>query len=71
METRHPQHKPYDVLVQHLVTLACGDGFQPEATLAAVRQTVAYRLTDEEYQWILDFIEKGGQCLKAYPRYQK
>jgi ATP-dependent Lhr-like helicase len=29
METRHPQHKPYDVLVQHLVTLACGDGFEP------------------------------------------
>jgi ATP-dependent Lhr-like helicase len=28
-------------------------------------------LTDEEYQWILDFIEKGGQCLKAYPRYKK
>jgi ATP-dependent Lhr-like helicase len=37
-----------------------------------VRQTVAYAdLTDEEYQWILDFIEKGGQCLKAYPRYRK
>jgi ATP-dependent Lhr-like helicase len=72
METRHTQHKPYDVLVQHLVTLACGDGFEPQATLEQIRQTVAYAdLTDEEYQWILDFIEKGGQCLKAYPRYRK
>jgi ATP-dependent Lhr-like helicase len=72
IETRRPRDKPYDVLVQHLVTLACGDGFQPEATLAAVRQTVAYRhLSPQEFSWILDFIEKGGQCLGAYPRYQK
>ena len=72
METRHPQHKPYDVLVQHLVTLACGDGFEPQKTLEHLRQTVAYAdLTEEEYQWILEFIEKGGQCLGAYPRYKK
>jgi ATP-dependent Lhr-like helicase len=72
IETRRPRDKPYDVLVQHLVTLACGDGFQPEATLAAVRQTVAYRhLSQQEFSWVLDFIEKGGQCLGAYPRYQK
>lgn len=72
IETRRPQPKPYDVLVQHLVTLACGDGFAPETTLATLRQTVAYRdLTDDEYQWVLDFIEQGGQCLGAYPRYKK
>ncbi|MGG6239458.1 ligase-associated DNA damage response DEXH box helicase [Nodosilinea sp. AN01ver1] len=72
METRRPQHKPYDVLVQHLVTLACGDGFEPQKTLENLRQTVAYAdLTDAEYQWILDFIENGGQCLGAYPRYKK
>ncbi|PSR17786.1 DNA ligase-associated DEXH box helicase [filamentous cyanobacterium CCP3] len=72
METRRPQHKPYDVLVQHLVTLACGDGFEPQKTLDNVRRTVAYAdLTEAEYQWILDFIENGGQCLGAYPRYKK
>ncbi|MBD2234111.1 ligase-associated DNA damage response DEXH box helicase [Phormidium tenue] len=72
METRRPQYKPYDVLVQHLVTLACGDGFEPQKALENLRQTVAYAdLTDEEYQWILDFIENGGQCLGAYPRYKK
>ncbi len=72
METRHPQHQPYDVLVQHLVTLACGDGFEPEATLASLRQTVAYAdLTEQDYQWVLNFIEQGGQCLQAYPRYKK
>jgi ATP-dependent Lhr-like helicase len=72
METRRPQHKPYDVLVQHLVTLACGDGFEPQTTLASLQQTVAYTdLTEVEYQWVLDFIEQGGQCLQAYPRYKK
>lgn len=72
IETRHPLHKPYDVLVQHLVTLACGDGFQAEAALNAIRQTVAYQdLTDAEFHWILDFITTGGRCLSAYPRYQK
>ena len=60
------------MLVQHLVTLSCGDGFNPESALSDVRKTVAYAdLTDEEFQWILDFIEKGGKCLKAYPRYKK
>ena len=72
IETRRPRDKPYDVLVQHLVTLACGDGFDPQTTLAAIRQTVAYQhLTDEEFQWVLEFIENGGTCLGAYPRYQK
>lgn len=72
VETRRPQYKPYDVLVQHLVTLACGDGFEPQRTLENLRQTMAYAdLTDEEYQWVLNFIENGGHCLGAYPRYKK
>ena len=72
IEVRRPLAKPYDVLLQHLVTLACGDGFDPEVTLAQLRRTVAYvQLSNEEYDWILTFLEKGGPCLKAYPRYQK
>jgi len=72
LESRSPRNKPYDVLTQHLVTLACGDGFDAEATLAEIRKTVAYEhLTDEEFFWILEFITTGGKCLSAYPRYQK
>ncbi|MEM9001952.1 MAG: ligase-associated DNA damage response DEXH box helicase [Cyanobacteria bacterium P01_F01_bin.86] len=72
IETRHPCDKPYDVLVQHLVTLACGDGFEPTTTLAAIQQTVAYQhLTRADFDWVMEFIEKGGQCLGAYPRYKK
>ena len=72
VETRQALSKPYDVLIQHLVNLACGDGFNPEDTLLDIRKTVAYaKLADEEFSWILNFIEKGGKCLNAYPRYKK
>lgn len=72
IESRHALRLPYDVLAQHLVTLACGDGFEPEATLKSIRQTVAFEtISDAAFAWILDFLEKGGRCLKAYPRYQK
>ncbi|MEL6903043.1 MAG: ligase-associated DNA damage response DEXH box helicase [Cyanobacteria bacterium J06606_4] len=72
IESRHTLNKPYDVLIQHLVTLACGDGFSPEDTFTAVRQAFSYQtLTQHEFDWMLDFLEKGGKCLKAYPRYKK
>lgn len=72
VEVRRPLHKPYDVLIQHLVTLACGDGFTPADTLSAIRQTISYEcLTDAEFTWMLDFLEKGGKSLSAYPRYRK
>jgi ATP-dependent Lhr-like helicase len=72
VEVRRPLNKPYDVLIQHLVSLACGDGFNAEATLKNLRATVSYaHLTDEEFAWILEFITQGGKCLSSYPRYKK
>ena len=72
IESRHTLDKPYDVLIQHLVTLACGDGFAAKETFETVRKTFSYReLTEAEFDWILDFLQHGGKCLKAYPRYQK
>jgi ATP-dependent Lhr-like helicase len=72
VETRRPPQLPLDVLLQHLTSLACGPGFEPQITLAAVRKAWSYRqLSDEQWQWCLDFLEFGGQCLAAYPRYRK
>ncbi|MGB3672683.1 MAG: ligase-associated DNA damage response DEXH box helicase [Phormidesmis sp.] len=72
IESRHPLEKPYDVLLQHLVTLACGDGFSSAETLAAVQKTLSYQtLTTAEFDWMVNFLEHGGKCLKAYPRYHK
>lgn len=72
IEARPSPQLGLDVLVQHLVTLALGGGFAPEATLKEVRSAYAYReLSDEEWQWALDFITRGGQALKAYPQFNR
>ena len=72
VETRRPPQLPLDVLLQHLISLACGPGFEPERELAAVRRSWSFRdLSDHDWQWCLDFLEHGGRCLGAYPRYRK
>jgi len=72
VETRRPPQLALDVLLQHLTSLACGPGFAPQSELLAVRSTRSFReLGDSQWQWCLDFLEHGGQCLGAYPRYRK
>ncbi|MDB5937174.1 MAG: ligase-associated box helicase [Massilia sp.] len=72
IEARLVPGKPFDVLVQHLVTVALGGGFRSEQLLAEVRTAWSYRLlTDEEWQWALDFVARGGQSLTVYPEYQR
>ncbi len=72
VEHRKPPCKPLDVLLQHLTTLACGPGFNPEDTLIAIRRTASFSsLNDEEWKWCLLFLEKGGVCLNAYSRFRK
>ena len=62
----------YDVLLQHLVTLACGPGFDPNIEKERIKNCLSYRnLKDEDWKWCLDFLEYGGRCLKAYPKYKK
>ena len=71
VEPRRPLEKPYDVLAQHLVTLACGDGFTGEV-LDEVRGSVAYQgLSDDEFGEVLTFIQHGGRSLRAYPDFHK
>jgi ATP-dependent Lhr-like helicase len=72
IEPRESPHKPLDVLVQHLVSMALGGGFEPHALLAEVRSAWAYReLTDEEWGWALAFVRHGGDSLTAYPDYRR
>jgi ATP-dependent Lhr-like helicase len=60
------------VLLQHLTSLACGPGFEPERELAAVRDCWSYRQLDEaSWGWCLRFLEQGGDCLGAYDRFRK
>jgi ATP-dependent Lhr-like helicase len=72
LEARQPPYKALDVLVQHAVTIAVGGGFTRDGLLEEVRQTYSYRhVTDAEWDWVLDFVTRGGQALRAYPDYQK
>ena len=64
--------KPLDVLAQHAVTIAAGTGFRADALFDEVRTAYSYRhLSEIEWQWVLDFVVRGGNALKAYPQYQR
>ncbi|HEX8787901.1 MAG TPA: DEAD/DEAH box helicase, partial [Telluria sp.] len=72
IEARLVPNKPFDVLVQHLVTVALGGGFRSEELYEEVRTAWSYRaLTLDEWQWALDFVARGGQSLTIYPEYRR
>jgi ATP-dependent Lhr-like helicase len=72
VEHRTPPQAPLDVLLQHLTGLACGPGFEPEQEWETVRRCWSYReLSRTDWDWCLRFLENGGDCLGAYPRFRK
>ncbi|BAN22304.1 ligase-associated DNA damage response DEXH box helicase [Caballeronia insecticola] len=72
IEGREMPLKPLDVLVQHLVTVAIGGGFEPGEMIGEVRTAYAYRdLTQAEFDWALAFVERGGTSLAAYPDFHR
>ena len=72
IEPRESPHKPLDVLVQHLVSMALGGGFAPGELYEEVRRTWAYRdLTAADWTWALAFVRHGGLSLTAYPDYRR
>jgi ATP-dependent Lhr-like helicase len=61
----------FDVLVQHLQTLALAQGLDPDEAYQEITCTYTFQdLTQEEFQRALDFLVTGG-CLKSYDNYQK
>lgn len=72
IEPRLSLRKPYDVLVQHLVTCALGGGFSAKELYREIITTVSYQdLGWEEFEWILALVKEGGKTLGAYPEYRK
>ena len=72
IESRDPLTLSLDVLCQHLVTIALGEGFDEPSMLNEVRSTNAFaQLSEQHWQWVLDFITRGGQALQGYPQYHK
>jgi ATP-dependent Lhr-like helicase len=72
IERRHTIRQPLDVLAQHVVTLACGDGFCADELYSEVTSSHAFKdLTRDQWEWVLDFDRRGGTTLEAYPDYQR
>jgi ATP-dependent Lhr-like helicase len=72
IESRLAVERPLDLLVQHVVTIALGGGFVAEQLLHEVRTTRAYAgLTDEEWEWVMDFVSRGGDALQGYEEYAR
>ncbi|MBL7952428.1 MAG: ligase-associated DNA damage response DEXH box helicase [Flavobacteriales bacterium] len=72
VEARQPMVRSFDVLVQYLVTLAVGDGFDPRTLYDEVRSTFCFStITPEEWDWLLTFITTGGKSLLAYDEFRK
>lgn len=72
IEDRMPMVLCYDVLVQFLVTLAVGEGFKAEEAYKLLKQTHVFSyITENEFNWCLNFIIKGGKTLSAYEEFHK
>lgn len=72
VEARQAPRLALDVLCQHLVTVAIGEGFDETDMRDEVRLTHCFaNLSDTEWQWCMDFITRGGQALQGYPQYHK
>lgn len=72
IESREPIVMSFDTLIQYLVTLAVGDGFDDEKIFFEIKQTHAFReLLPQEWSWIMQFITTGGDSLTTYNEFSK
>ncbi|WP_036151507.1 ligase-associated DNA damage response DEXH box helicase [Maribacter forsetii] len=72
VEDRMPYLNSYDVLLQYLTTLAISEGFYPKEIYQEIKQTFCYQaLTEEKWQWLLNFLVMGSQSLQSYDEYKK
>lgn len=72
MESQFAPILPYDVLIQFLVTLAVGDGFDRDRVFQTAKRTYSFAsLSEEEMDWMMDFITIGGNSLGSYEEFLK
>ena len=72
VEARDPMVLTFDVLVQFMVTLAVGEGFKAQNLFHRVQQIHAFQyITEDDWQWCLNFITKGGKTLNSYEEFHK
>jgi ATP-dependent Lhr-like helicase len=61
-----------DILAQHVMGRACGEGFRLDALFDEVRRAAPYADLDwETFERIVDFVATGGYALKTYDRFHR
>ena len=61
-----------DVLAQHIMGRACGEGFALEALFDEVRKAAPFADLDwETYERVVDLVATGGYALKTYDRFKR
>ena len=72
IEDRIPYLLSFDVLIQYLVTLAVSDGFIPSEIYKEIKSTFCFQgITEEQWNWCLNFITIGSQSLQNYDEYKR
>lgn len=72
IEARPVHDAALDCLIQHLVTVGLGGGFQPEELFDEIRTTMGYRnLERADFDWCLGLAEHGGSTLRRYEKYHR
>ena len=72
VEARMPRVLCFDVLIQFMMTLAVGEGFDPFELYETVLNTHCYEhLSWDEFEWMLEFITSGSASLQNYHEFKK
>lgn len=61
-----------DILAQHIMGRACGEGFRLDELFDEIRRAAPYAWLDwETFERIVDFVATGGYALKTYDRFHR
>lgn len=72
IERRPEPSHAIDCLVQHLVTVATGGGFQADELFDEVRSCEAFAsLARSDFDWALELVTTGGPSLGGAPRFRR
>jgi ATP-dependent Lhr-like helicase len=67
-----PRRGALDVLAQHVMARACGDGFDGVKLYDEIRVAAPYKDLDwETWERVVDLVATGGYALKTYDRFRR
>jgi len=72
LDGQGPRRGALDVLAQHIMGRACGDGFDAVQLYEEIRVAAPYRDLDwETWERVVDLVATGGYALKTYDRFRR